>query len=273
MPPAIERWPSGGYFRWPTIALASSAVSTCGMTMPSAPPSSTRVASEYCCEGTRTTGEMPAVNAATEICTAVSSGMVPCSRSMKSQSKPQLAIAAATSTVRAWRSPMPRQSSPLLKRSRAGLRTFIAGPLVSIRPSCAWISEQRGASRVGPAASSLEAGPAVGQQPLLRQEPALVIHLLRALHPIAQIDVAQTEPARARDVVEDHEGADRAGMHVGVEERIDHRQAVAEPVGQGDAQERSAAATGGRGLCIPAAVLDDAGVDVAVLDHHRIVEH
>src|SRR6266480_4650288 len=279
MPPAIERWPSGGYLRWPTIARASSAVSTCGMTMPSAPPSSTRVASEYCRDGTRTTGEIPAVSAATEICTAVSSGMVPCSRSMNSQSKPQLAIAAATSTVRAWRSPMPRHSSPLLKRSRAGLRTVIVGPLLSYlalgEPQSApspTRGEVTGASYQS-CASSLEPGPAVGQEPLLRQEAALVVHLLRALHPIAEIDVAQAEPAGADDVIEDHEGADRAGVRVGIEERIDHGQAVAQQVGQCDAQQRTAAVAGPAGLCILAAVFDDAGIDVAVLDHHRIVEH
>src|SRR5260370_36547508 len=313
MPPAIERWPSGGYFKWPTIARASSAVSTCGMTMPSAPPSSTRVASEYCRDGTRTTGVMPAVKAATEICTAVSSGMVPCSRSMNSQSKPQLAMAAATSTVRAWRSPMPRHSSPLFKRSRAGLRTVITvfptdnvaqsesrsapAPLVGegwgggclfdsakpIPPSRFARSarettsptrgEVTGARCQSCASSSLHPGPAVGHEPFLRQEAALVIHFFRAFHPIAEIDVAQSQPAGAGDVVEDHEGADRARVRVGLEEGIDHRQAVAEQVGQGDAEQRTGAVRGSPGLRILAAVFDDAGVDVAVLDHHRIVEH
>src|SRR5262249_43282796 len=57
-------------------------------------------------------------------------------------------------------------------------------------------------ARGEPCGSSLEAGPAVGQQALLRQEAALVVHLLRALHPIAEIDVAQAEPACAGYMVE-----------------------------------------------------------------------
>ena len=41
----------------------------------------------------------------------------------------------------------------------------------------------------------------------------------------------------ARDVVEDHEGAERAVAGVRIEERIDHRQPVAEHVGERDRQQ------------------------------------
>src|SRR5215471_11326282 len=112
----------------------------------------------------------------------------------------------------------------------------------------------RAASRADSPRSSLEAGPAVGQKPLLRQETTLVVHLLRALHPIAEIDVAQAEPARAGDMVENHEGADGAGEHVRIKERIDHGKPVTQKVGQGDAEQRTAAAAGGL-----AAIFDDAG--------------
>src|ERR1700736_4389945 len=78
---------------------------------------------------------------------------------------------------------------------------------------------------------ALDAGPAVAGQPLLRQEAALVIHLLRALHPIAETDVGQAEAARARNVIEDDEGAERTRPGVGIEERKDHREAGAAPVG------------------------------------------
>src|SRR2546430_6862135 len=46
MPP-IERCPTGGYFRRSTTSRASAALSTCGMTIPSAPLSRARVAIEY----------------------------------------------------------------------------------------------------------------------------------------------------------------------------------------------------------------------------------
>ena len=50
-----------------------------------------------------------------------------------------------------------------------------------------------------PAWLRLDPFPAVAGQPLLRQEAALVVHLARALHPIAEIDVRQAHAAaRAR---------------------------------------------------------------------------
>src|ERR1700756_1510553 len=52
--------------------------------------------------------------------------------------------------------------------------------------------------------------PAGRRQPLLRKIAALVIHLLRALDPVTEIDVRQSLPAGAGDVIEDHEGAERA---------------------------------------------------------------
>ncbi len=49
---------------------------------------------------------------------------------------------------------------------------------------------------------------------------------------------------RARDVIEDHEGAERAALVVRIEERIDHRQPVAEHVGQRDRDQLACAAAG-----------------------------
>src|ERR1700731_4714086 len=72
-------------------------------------------------------------------------------------------------------------------------------------------------------ASRVDAQPARGGKPLLRQEAALVVHLLGAFDPVAEIDVGQSLPARARDVVEDHEGAERAAFLRRLEERIHHR--------------------------------------------------
>ena len=45
---------------------------------------------------------------------------------------------------------------------------------------------------------------------------------------------------RARDVIEHHQGAERARRLVGLEKRIDHGQAVAEHVGQRDGEEIAA---------------------------------
>src|SRR6266566_4907095 len=61
-------------------------------------------------------------------------------------------------------------------------------------------------------ARGVDAQPAGGGQPLLRQEAALVVHLLGAFDPVAEIDVRQSLASRARDVVEDHEGAERAAF-------------------------------------------------------------
>ena len=60
----IERWPTGGYFSFCTTSRASSAVSTCGTTMPSTPLSSRRVAIAYSPFGTRASGAIPASSAA-----------------------------------------------------------------------------------------------------------------------------------------------------------------------------------------------------------------
>ena len=115
--------------------------------------------------------------------------------------------------------------------------------------------------------------PARGQQALLRQEAALVVHLARARHPIAEIDVSQPHGLGARDVIEDHQRAERALAGVRIEERIDHRQPVAEHVGERDRQQFPGAAAVDAGIRSAPAVFDQARIDVAVLDHHGVVEH
>ena len=97
------------------------------------------------------------------------------------------------------------------------------------------VSEPDPALRAGPL-FPLDALPAVHAEPLLRQIAALVGHLLRALDPIAKIDMGQAEPPRLLDMVENHEGAERAMLLLGIEKRIDHRQAVGELVGQAGAR-------------------------------------
>ena len=58
----------------------------------------------------------------------------------------------------------------------------------------------------------VDAHPAVRREPLLRQEAALVVHLVRAAHPIAEIDVGKPHPLRPDDMIEDHERATRAAI-------------------------------------------------------------
>src|SRR4249919_1249693 len=126
----------------------------------------------------------------------------------------------------------------------------------------------------------VDAHPAVRREPLLRQEAALVVHLVRAAHPIAEIDVGKPHLLRPDDMIEDHERAQRPRRFLWIEERIDHRQTVAEHVGQRDGKEVAAAAHAraavgwrqcARRLAPP--VFDDAGLDMAVLDHHGVVQH
>jgi hypothetical protein len=80
----------------------------------------------------------------------------------------------------------------------------------------------------------------------------------------------QAGGAGAAHMVEDHEGAERAGLEIGLVEGIDHGQAVGEPVGEaaGDQAIRVAARRVGR-----EAIFDQPRVDMAVLDHHLIIDH
>src|SRR5262249_57380300 len=78
---------------------------------------------------------------------------------------------------------------------------------------------------------------------------------------------------RAYDVVENHEGAERARRLVGIEERVDHGEPVAEHVGERDRKQFAAAAGVDGGIGTAAPVFDYAGFDVAVLHHDGVVEH
>ena len=56
-------------------------------------------------------------------------------------------------------------------------------------------------------------------------------------------------------------------------ERIDHREPVAQHVGERDAEQRAGAAAVDPAVRPLRAVLDQLGLDMAVLDHHGVVEH
>ena len=79
---------------------ASFAVSTCGMTMPSAPLSSARVASSIALAQTRTSGVTPVGNDAMQSCAISLTENEPCSLSRNSQSWPVAAASAGAAAVR-----------------------------------------------------------------------------------------------------------------------------------------------------------------------------
>src|SRR5436305_15140430 len=75
-------------------------------------------------------------------------------------------------------------------------------------------------------ASHLAPRPPIREQALLRQEAALVVHLARIPHPIAEVDVGEPHAARARNAVAEHEGTDRAAAVVRLVDTITDRQTV-----------------------------------------------
>jgi len=167
MPP-IERWPTGGYLSRLTTSRASAGVSTCGITIPSAPLSSARVAIAYSPFGTRAIGAMPASKAAVEICAQASSDITPCSISRNSQSNPATAIALAISTLRVMRTPTPSDSWPCSSFSRATLRTM-AG--IGISPSVSAVSTVRFRAAGGSLAS---ASPLAGRPRCALAAPSVI---------------------------------------------------------------------------------------------------
>jgi MFS family permease len=132
-PPPIERLPTGGKRQAFAARRASSAVSMWGKTIPCAPLSSIREASQCSSPATRTTGVMPTASEAAAICAAVSPSMELCSQSMKSQSKPAVFAIWAMSTVRAWRSPRPMASLPARSWRSAWLGTVLMRTSLSVR--------------------------------------------------------------------------------------------------------------------------------------------
>jgi hypothetical protein len=96
--------------------------------MPTAPPSRARPIQAGSLAGTRTTGVMPAPSAAMQICEAESRLAAPCSRSMKSQWKPQLAAIGAMEGARACATTRPAAIRPAASRSRSGSRLTAPAP-------------------------------------------------------------------------------------------------------------------------------------------------
>ncbi|QTK78961.1 hypothetical protein AT6N2_C1176 [Agrobacterium tumefaciens] len=114
--------------------------------------------------------------------------------------------------------------------------------------------------------------PPARRQMLLRVVAGLVAHLFRAIDPIAEIDVRQAERAGAGDMIDDHVGPKRALFEFRVEERIDHRQAVAHHVAERHGQQLTAFAGINARAGFADAIFDDASVHVRVFHHDRVIE-
>src|ERR1700678_1497549 len=82
------------------------------------------------------------------------------------------------------------------------------------------------------ATSVVDPGPAGRPQQLQRAEAGLVVHLVAALDPVAQVDEGQGGLLGVADVVEDRERAQAAARLVRIEEAVDQRQAIPQLVHQ-----------------------------------------
>jgi hypothetical protein len=76
--------------------------------------------------------------------------------------------------------------------------------------------------------------------------------------------------ARSRDMVEDHQRSERATALLRLEKRVRHRYPVIEHIGERDGEEVAPPTGAIFGAASP--VLDHAGANIAVLDHHGVVE-
>src|SRR5262252_2138413 len=119
--------------------------------------------------------------------------------------------------------------------------------------------------------SLFDSRPTFWCKPFLRQETPLVVHLAGAPDPVAEVHICKAHTPRPRNVVKNHESAEGPVLGLGLIERIDHGQPVFEHVGQRHGQEF--ALVGGACMRIAPAVFDQPGLDMAVLDHHSVVEY
>src|SRR5690606_25043668 len=109
-----------------------------------------------------------------------------------------------------------------------------ARALFSTQP---WVTSMAECSDVGSELDRLECAPFAGKQELQRAKLRLVVHLVRIRDPIAQIEMPKTRRARLLDMIEDRVDAERASALLGIEKRINHRQAVAEHVDERGGRE------------------------------------
>src|SRR6266481_451029 len=127
-------------------------------------------------------------------------------------------------------------------------------------------------------ASPFHPQPAFRGKPLLRQEAPFVIHLAGTPDPIAEVHVGETHGPRPCDVIENHKSAERAILGPRLVKRIDHGQPVLEHIRQRYGQKfapafaLATAGNGGPGVRVGPAVFDQPGLNMAVLDHHGVVQ-
>src|SRR5215471_18794952 len=145
---------------------------------------------------------------------------------------------------------MARSSTPSPTRSGRTWMRFLnrsrfrfSAPGSRVARRCAGASgrnKKRIYSEIAAAKSSLRVQrfPAILGQRFQRRKADLVVHLLAAAHPIAQIDIRQRAQPGRHYMIQDHVGAEAAANPAGMEEGIVHGKAVLQPVGKGTGQKR-----------------------------------
>src|SRR5690606_30754654 len=99
-------------------------------------------------------------------------------------------------------------------------------------PLCEQVGRQsiEMAPEKAPCWSASNSDPTAAGQPLLGLKSGLVAHLPRALDPIAQVEIGQTERTCVLDVLEDHVRAEAATRHFRIVKAIDHGNAIGEAI-------------------------------------------
>src|SRR3954447_10791302 len=109
----------------------------------------------------------------------------------------------------------------------------------------------------------VHATPAVAAEPFKRSETCLVGHAVGPLDPVAEINIGQTGPRRANDMVEDDVSPQAlARIRTNIEEAVNHRQAVALLIAKAGPHQRARPPVDRR---LP--IFDHIGADRRLLDH------
>src|SRR5688572_13819838 len=100
---------------------------------------------------------------------------------------------------------------------------------------------------------------------LERAELALIGHLRRILHPVAEIDIVEPGHLHLADMVEDEQVPETPPRVVGVEEAVNHREPVGHDVGESEGEQRPLG-----DIALP--VLNQHRLHRRVLDHVLVVD-
>src|SRR5262249_33076553 len=166
-----------------------------------------------------------------------------------------------------------RRSPPRWRYVAPGRTSWHAGPLAArararserargVASACA-----AAASRAS-CASGVAPGPAPGAEHLLRQEARLVVHRARAGDVVAEVVGRPAGAPAAIDLPQRREDPEAAPRLVGVEERIDAREAVRTGVEDADGDQAGSEAIAG--LQRREGALEEEGLEVRAGARHRV---